>query len=102
MFEVIYKYQRWEGFESYIKVDDEKWIRLDFLLEYFLTNDVKITKEFKGNFKSYLGNVKYASIFLKEFGDLILDESHFNYEKYIRLYIDKSKIDMVLEKMKNG
>lgn len=97
MFEVKYLNQRWEGFETSLRVDEEKWIRIDFFLEYFLTSDVKFTKNFQGDFKSYLGNVKYASEFLEAFGSLILDEKKFNYEKYMEWTKKKAEIDKALE-----
>lgn len=99
MFEIKYLYQRWEGFETSLRVDEEKWIRIDFFLEYFLTGDIKLTKNFKGDFKSYLGNVKYASEFLEAFGNLILDETKFNYEKYIEWMKNKMEVNKVLAKI---
>lgn len=101
MFEIQYLYQRWEGFEASIRVDEDKWVRIDFFLEYFLTGDVKLTKNFKGDFKSYLGKVKYASEFLKALGGLILDETKFNYENYMEWLKNKIEIDKALEKIRS-
>lgn len=82
MFEIKYIKQGFDGYESWIKVAEEEWLRIDGFLEYFLTSDVKITKAFKGKMNSYLQNVDYCSKILNEFGSLILDETKFNHAKY--------------------
>lgn len=100
MFEVKYIDQRYDGFEATLKVDEDKWIRIDFFLEFFLTGDTKLTKSFKGNNSSYLRHVKYCSEFFKEYGHFILDESIFNFEKYMDWMKNKIETDKALENVK--
>lgn len=46
--ELKYVEQRHEGIEAWIRSNQDAWVRLDFLLEYFLFGNVDLCKEYKG------------------------------------------------------
>ena len=92
MFEIKYIKQGFDGFESWLRVGEDDWIRIDVFLEYYLTSDVKITTSYKNNLKSYLQNVAYCSTMVDEYSNLILDESKFDYKKY-KEWLSKEQVE---------
>ena len=55
-----------DGNEVWIKKDDGDWVRLDFILEYFLTGSVALTKKFQSKLKSEENNGLYYAEFINQ------------------------------------
>ncbi len=80
--ELKYVDQRHDGIEGWIRKGDGEWIRLDFMLEYFISNNVEITKRFKGR----INDPNLAKRFYSELLDKFKKETNqgmdFNLDRY--------------------
>ena len=55
-----------DGNEVWIKKDDGDWVRLDFILEYFLTGSVDLKRKSQSKLKSEENNGLYYAEFINQ------------------------------------
>lgn len=75
--------QRWEGFEAWIGNDNSYWVRLDFLLEYFISSNVNLSQKFKGQLDDSEIVKKYYKSLFNKFMMHTSNGKEFNYDDYM-------------------
>lgn len=89
--------QRLDGDEYWLGSDSIYWVRLDFFLEYYISNNCDLSKELKKS-KDVNKLGTYAKKLFQKFNDLTSQGSDFEYEKYMRWQdISNPEIQKVLE-----
>ncbi|MET6989458.1 hypothetical protein [Sediminicola arcticus] len=81
--EIKYTEQRWEGFEAWIGSDHTYWVRLDFLLESFISKNVDLSKKFKGQLNDFNIAKKYYESLFDKFMKTTSNGEEFNYDNYL-------------------
>jgi hypothetical protein len=91
--EIKYVDQRLDGIEGWIKKGNSDWIRLDFMLEYFLSSNVGVTKKYKGQLKNRNKAERYNEELLSKFKRQTNNGKSFDYEKYKKWLSNRSEIE---------
>ncbi len=81
--ELKYIDQKYDGLEAWIRYGDSEWIRLDFILEYYLFKNVDLTKEYKGQLNDKKKAKEYIRSFYLKFSRNTSRGSTFDFKKYI-------------------
>ncbi len=82
--------QRNEGQEAWIRFENSDWIRLDFMLEFYLLKDVTLSKSYKGKFKDKAAVKRYGELFYDKFSKLTSGGEKFDFEKYLNWTLNNS------------
>jgi hypothetical protein len=85
--------QRYDGWEAWVRQDQSDWIRLDFVLEYYLFGNVDVTKEFAGQLGDEKKVKKYCDLLCDKFTQAISDGYEFDFQKYSDWQQRKGNID---------
>lgn len=81
--ELKYIDQRYEGLEAWIRFKNSEWIRLDFLLEYYLLKNVNLSKKYKGKLDDQLIAKCYYGLLYDKFSEKTSGGENFDFQKYI-------------------
>ena len=81
--ELKYVKQRHEGIEAWIRYNDSEWIRLDFILEYYLFKNVDLSKKYKGRLNEELVVKQYSELFYAKFAEKTSNGSEFDFIGYV-------------------
>ena len=65
-----------------MKKGNSDWIRMDFMLEYYLSKSMAMTKSFSNKMSSDVGVRSYATEFLRRYGPVMANESRFQFADY--------------------
>ena len=99
--ELKYVVQKHDGLEAWIKKGDN-WIRLDFLLEYYLFQNVNLTKSFKGTLNDDNMVKLYSESLFAKFLEATSNGTVFDFEKYSDwINNNQSDIDDALKLLNN-
>lgn len=71
--------ERWEGIEGWIGNDNNYWVRLDFLLEYYLSKNLKLSHKYKNK---EISQKKYFELLFEKFKKNNSKTIKFNIEDY--------------------
>lgn len=91
--EVKFVDQKFDGTEGWIRRKDSDWIRLDFMLEYFLSSDVGITKKYKGQLNNRIKANSYNEELLSKFNRQTNNGNSFDFQKYKKWLSNRSEIE---------
>ena len=83
-FRVVFEEQRWSRIEGWIIKDNKQRIRLDFLLEYYISNNVELSKKIKGKIKNNSIMKEYSIKLFEKFMKFTDNGLNFNFEDYIK------------------
>jgi hypothetical protein len=75
---------RWEPSEYWLGNDELFWVRIDFLLEYYISKNLEISKEYKKKLKEENSLKEYAEILFAKFMKVTLNGNQFNYDDYVQ------------------
>jgi hypothetical protein len=90
--------QRYDGLEGWIRKGQSNWIRLDFMLEYYISDNVDVTKQYKGQLRNENMVKEYCNLLYAKFLQLTLGGQNFDFEKYIDWQRNNSaKVDEALK-----
>jgi len=81
--ELKYIDQRFDGLEAWIRYNDSEWIRLDFILEFYLFNNVNLTKHYKEQFNNEGIVREYCELLFTKFSENTSNGSKFDFIKYL-------------------
>ncbi|MCL6296361.1 hypothetical protein [Jejuia spongiicola] len=82
-FKLKYIEQLGEVTEAWIGSDGNYWVRLDFLLEYFVSNNVILSQKYKGKLDDFcLAKEYYESLFYKFMANTSKGDK-FNFDEYL-------------------
>jgi len=81
--EFKYVDQRYDGLEAWIRFQQSEWIRLDGLLEYYLLQNVNITKEYKGRLIDESVAKRYYNLLFDRFLEKTSGGKEFDFQKYL-------------------
>jgi hypothetical protein len=81
--ELKYIDQGHDGVEGWIRHDNGVWIRLDFILEYFLFHNVDVTRQYKNQLIDKNMVVKYCESMFKMFSEETSNGSKFDFNEYL-------------------
>lgn len=98
--ELKYVDQRYDGLEAWVRFKESDWIRLDAFLEYYLSQNVDLTKEYKEKLGDKLIDKQYQNKLFDLFSDKTSDGKDFDFEKYLSWINNPSKISDVLKLLK--
>lgn len=94
--------QRLDGWEAWIGSDDEYWVRLDFLLEYYISKTVDLSKIIKGKSHDKDLMKKYGDDMFRKFMSYTSNGQTFNYKNYNDfLSIENPSIQKALAMLNN-
>ena len=89
--------QNWDGVEGWIGNDNLFWIRLDFFLEYYISENLDLSKKYKNN---KFGLDKYCEELFKKFDQKTIYNVEFDYSKYTKwLNMKNPEIEKVIKLM---
>ena len=80
--EVIIKNQRFDGYEAWIRKGESEWVRIDFMLEYYISRSLSVTNKYKGSFRDESYAKLYVSAFLDRYIDTLSNTSKFKINEY--------------------
>lgn len=81
--EVKYIDQKNEGLEAWVRKGQSNWVRLDFILEYYLSGDVNLSKQFRGQLGEASIAKQYYNLLYAKFSKETSDGRNFDFEKYL-------------------
>ena len=93
--ELKYVDQRLDGLEAWIRFKESDWIRLDVFLEYYLSQKVNLTKEYKGQLKDESIAKHYYKLLFDLFSEKTSRGESFDFQKYLSWLNDPSEIGNV-------
>ncbi|WP_320020396.1 hypothetical protein [Labilibaculum manganireducens] len=100
--EIKYIEQRHEGLEAWVRRAKSDWIRLDFMLEYYLFGNVNLSKEYKSQLIEKMKAKQYYELFYDKFIQAIKNGRKFDFQEYIDWQrCNRSEIDEVLKLLHN-
>lgn len=79
---IKYVEQRFEGFEIWVQKGQSDWIRLDFLLEYYLFGNVNLSKKYKGLLSDEMKAKQYYNLLYEKFIQATSGGYDFDFQKY--------------------
>ena len=89
--------QRLDGWEAWIGSDNKFWIRLDFLLEYYISKNVILSKKMKEHTSTQLPVKQYGEQMFNKFMDITSNGEKFSYDNYSKwLKMDNPEIQKAL------
>lgn len=91
--EIKFVDQRYDGVEGWIRTKDSDWVRLDFLLEYFLSSNISITKKYSGQLNSRNISKQYCEELLSDFKLKTSDGKKFDFPKYKKWLSNEFEIE---------
>jgi len=74
--------QRLDGLEAWIRKGQSDWIRLDFMLEYYISANVDLTKKFNGRLNDKTQAEHYYQLLYDKFNKAILNGKEFDFVEY--------------------
>lgn len=80
--ELTLKYvdQRFDSLEAWVKKGESSWVRLDFMLEYYVSGNVSLSKQYKDQ----LGDEKTAKQYYDSMLKKLTQHGHkFEIQKYL-------------------
>lgn len=84
-FKLEYVDQNWDGIEGWVVKENEFKVRLDALLEYYISKNVELTYSIiKGKTKNISYVKKYSSSLFEKFLKLTNEGREFDYDKYMK------------------
>ncbi|SHG62668.1 hypothetical protein SAMN04488109_1135 [Chryseolinea serpens] len=81
--ELKYIDQKNEGLEAWIRKDKSDWIRLDFMLEYYLSRNVNLSKQYKGQLRDETIARQFYNLLYTKFSDDTSGGRNFDFQKYL-------------------
>lgn len=81
--ELKYVDQKYEGLEAWIRRGQSDWIRLDFILEYYLFNNVNLSKQYRSQLNDEKEAKQYYSLLYKKFTEETSNGKKFDFQKYL-------------------
>ncbi|MCP4456675.1 MAG: hypothetical protein GY816_01405 [Cytophagales bacterium] len=93
--------QRYDGFEAWLRFKESDWIRLDAFLEYYLSQNVDHTKEYKEKLGDKSVDKQYQNKLFDMFSEKTSGGKEFDFEKYLSWVNNPSEISEVLELLKS-
>jgi len=75
--------QRLDGLEAWVRKGQSDWIRLDFMLEYYLFANVDLTKRYREKLDDKNQAQQYYELLHDKFIKLTSYGEKFNFEEYI-------------------
>lgn len=101
--EIKFIEQRFEGIEAWVRRGKSDWIRLDFMLEYYLFGNVNLSKEYKGQIREKEKAKQYYDLLYEKFIRVIKEGHKFDFQEYIDWQrYNRSDIDEVLKLLHNS
>lgn len=91
--EVKFVDQKFDGTEGWIRKQNTDWIRLDFMLEYFLSSNVGVTKKYKGQLNNRSKANSYNKELLSKFKRQTNNGKSFDFQKYKEWLNNRTEID---------
>lgn len=95
--ELKYVDQRYDGIEAWIRFKESDWVRLDAFLEYYLLQNVNITKEYKEKLGDKIVAKQYQTRLFDLFSAETSNGIEFDFQKYHSWLNDDSEISKVLK-----
>lgn len=89
--------QRYDGFEAWIRFKECDWIRLDAFLEYYLSQNVDLTKEYNEKLGDKSLEKQYQNKLFNLFSEKTSSGKDFDFEKYFSWVNNPSEISKVLK-----
>ncbi len=80
--ELKYIDQKNEGIEAWIRKEKSGWVRLDFMLEYYVSGSVSLSKQYKGRLEDVSIAKEYYNLLYAKFLKETSDGQTFDFEKY--------------------
>lgn len=93
--EIKYVDQRHDGIEGWIKKGNGDWIRLDFMLEYFVSNNIEVTRKYKGRINDPVVAKSFYKELLNKFKKETDRGNNFDSNKYKNWLRNSSEIEKV-------
>jgi len=90
--EVLIKSQKFDGWEAWLKMSNNEWVRIDFMLEYYISGSVSITKKYSGSLNDEFYAKEYYGAFLDNYIDVLSNPNRFNNEEYQKWLKNTSEI----------
>jgi len=90
--EVLIKSQKFDGWEGWLKMSNNEWVRIDFMLEYYISGSVSITKKYSGSLNDEFYAKEYYGAFLDNYIDVLSNPNRFNNEEYQKWLKNTSEI----------
>lgn len=81
--EIKYIDQKNEGLEAWVRKGQSDWIRLDFMLEYYLFKNVNLSKQYKGQLGDASIAKQYYNLLYSKFLDETSDGGTLDFKKYL-------------------
>lgn len=79
--EIKYVRQKYDGLEAWVRKGKSQWVRLDFILEYYLSGNVNISKKFK--MKNEGESIHFFESLYTKFIQLTCNGENFDFQEYL-------------------
>jgi hypothetical protein len=81
--ELKYVHQKDEGLEAWIRKAESDWIRLDFMLEFYMFGNVDLSSCYKLQLRDETIAKKYYDLLYRKFSDNTSEGTNFDFQKYL-------------------
>jgi len=81
--ELKYVDQRYDGLEAWVRKGQSEWVRLDFILEYYISGDVKFSSEYRGMLNDEIKAKGYYNSMFTMLTQRISDGYNFEIQEFL-------------------